>query len=88
MTGINSEANKRTATAPAGSTAPLRLPIRNERHLELPSARMGMEMMAPSGIFWMAIPNDTATAEAMDSPAAPCSAPANTTPTAMPSGRL
>ena len=71
-----------------GSTAPLRLPRRNERQRELPSARMGMEMMAPSGMFWMAIPNDTATAEAMEMFATPCSAPAKTTPTAIPSGRL
>ena len=82
MAGISSEASNMTLAAPTGSTAPLRLPIRNERHRELPSASIGMEMMVPSGTFWMAIPNDTATADARDKPAAPCSAPANTTPPA------
>ena len=71
-----------------GSTIPLMQPSRKELHLELPSARMGMEMMAPSGTFCMAMPSDTATADASEMPAMPCSAPANTTPTAMPSGRL
>ena len=51
MNGINSEANNRTAMAPTGSTAPLRLPMRNERHLLLPSARIGIEIIAPSGTF-------------------------------------
>ncbi len=36
----------------------------------------------------MAMPSEIATADATDSPAEPCSAPANTTPTAIPSGRL
>ena len=45
-------------------------------------------MMAPSGTFWMAIPNDTATALAREMFVTPLSAPANTTPTAIPSGRL
>lgn len=49
---------------------------------------MGMEMMAPSGMFRMAMPNDTEMAAANDMCGAPFSAPANTTPTAMPSGRL
>ena len=87
-TGIKSEANSKTATAPTGSTAPLNEPMTNDFHLLLPAARMGMEMMAPSGTFWMAIPNETATAEASEMPVMPCSAPAKTTPTAMPSGRL
>ena len=49
---------------------------------------MGMEMMAPSGIFCMAMPNDTAMALAKVMVDVPLSAPANTTPTAMPSGKL
>ena len=76
------------ATPPMGSTAPLMLPNQKERQRELPSALMGIEMMAPSGMFWMAMPNETATADASEMSAIPCSAPANTTPTAMPSGRL
>ena len=71
-----------------GSTAPLREPMKNDFHLELPAARMGMEIMAPSGTFWMAIPNDTAIALANEMFDSPFSAPANTTPTAIPSGRL
>ena len=39
-------------------------------------------------MFWMAIPNETATALANDIWAAPFPAPAKTTPTAIPSGRL
>ena len=64
--GISSEANNRTATAPTGSTAPLNEPITNDFHFELPAARMGMEMMAPSGTFWMAIPKETAMALASE----------------------
>ena len=85
---MSSDANSNTAMAPMGSTAPLNEPIRNDRHLLLPAARIGIEMMAPSGTFWMAIPNDTATALASEILVVPLSAPANTTPTAIPSGRL
>ena len=74
--------------APTGSTAPLNEPITNDFHFELPAARIGMEMMAPSGTFWMAIPKATATALANEIFEVPFSAPAKTTPTAMPSGRL
>ena len=49
---------------------------------------MGIDMMAPSGTFCMAIPNETAMALASEMLGAEFSAPANTTPTAMPSGRL
>lgn len=83
-----SDASSIMMMPPNGSTAPLRLPMIKDRHLELPAARMGMEMMAPSGTFCMAIPMLTAMALANDNPAAPFSTPANTTPTAIPSGRL
>jgi len=63
-------------------------PITNDFHFELPAARMGMEMMAPSGTFWMAIPKETAMALASEIFEMPLSAPAKTTPTAIPSGRL
>ena len=62
--------------------------MRNDFIRLFPAARMGMEMMAPSGMFWIAIPSETAIAALMESPAVPCDAPARTTPTAMPSGRL
>ena len=53
------------------------------------SQRSGIEIMAPSGTFWMAIPSERANAPAMVSPAFPApSAPAMATPTAIPSGRL
>ena len=45
-------------------------------------------MMAPSGTFWMAMPKETAMALAREMFVAPLSAPAKTTPTAIPSGRL
>jgi len=77
-----------TARPPNGSTAPLRLPIVNERHRLLPSARIGMEIMATSGMFCMAIPIDIASATAELMPASPDAAQASTTPTAMPSGKL
>ena len=45
-------------------------------------------MMAPSGKFWIAIPMVRAKAPAAVMGALPVRRPANTTPTAMPSGRL
>ena len=49
---------------------------------------MGMDMMAPSGTFCMAMPTDMASAPAVLMPTWPSAAPASTAPTAMPSGRL
>ena len=46
-----SEASNSTAMAPIGSTTPLSGPNTNNLHRLLPAARMGMEMMAPSGMF-------------------------------------
>ena len=74
--------------APIGSTMPLNAPIRNAFHLLCPSPRKGMETIAPSGMFWMAIPTDMAMAAAAVIPMPSCSAAAMTTPTAMPSGKL
>ena len=54
----------------------------------IPSARSGMEMMAPSGKFWMAMPSDKASAPAAVIWALPDRYPAYTTPTARPSGML
>ena len=47
-----------------------------------------MEMTAPSGKFWMAMPMASAIAPAAEIAVSPESIPANTTPTAMPSGIL
>jgi len=46
-----SEASYNTAMAPIGSTTPLSEPNTNDLNRLLPAARMGMEMMAPSGMF-------------------------------------
>ena len=40
-----------TAMAPIGSTTPLSEPNTKDFHRLLPAARIGMEMMAPSGMF-------------------------------------
>ena len=86
--GVSKAANKMTKTEPIGSTTPLSAPIVNERHLLLPSDFRGMEIMAPSGMFWMAMPSDSVMAAPTDMPTSPCSIPATTTPTAIPSGKL
>lgn len=52
------------STAPMGSTMPDSTPSQNARRFGIPSARRGMEMMAPSGKFWMAIPRESANAPA------------------------
>ena len=76
------------AMLPMGSTRPLSAPMPNDFQRVLPSARSGMEMMAPSGMFWMAMPSDTASALAAVMLAPPFNIVATTTPTAMPSGML
>ena len=55
---------------------------------ELISALSGMEIIAPSGKFWIAIPIDNAIAAATVIFAFPARYPAYTTPTAIPSGIL
>ena len=62
--------------------------MRNDFHLELRAALIGIEIMATSGTFCMAIPRATAMALASEMLDAPHYAPAKTTPTAIPSGRL
>ena len=54
----------------------------------MPDALSGMEMIAPSGKFWMAIPAERAIAPAAVRPSLPARTPAYTTPTAIPSGIL
>ena len=80
------EANRRTIAPPIGSTKPLKLPMANAFQRLFPSLRSGMEIMAPSGMFCMAIPNERAHAPAVLKSDA--TAPAMATPTAIPSGKL
>ena len=76
---------------------PLRQPSRKDLALELPAAFIGTEMIAPSGIFCMAMPMLMAKAEARETAEAEDAGEADDTeavaamsaaPTAMPSGRL
>ena len=76
----------RTSAPPIGSTIPLKAPIPKAFRRELPSARSGMEITAPSGTFWRAIPSDRASAAAILKSVV--NAPAIATPTAIPSGKL
>ncbi len=71
-----------------GSTTPERTPYRKARPFPVPSARSGMEMMAPSGKFCRAMPRDRASVPAAVMPLFPDIHPASTTPTAIPSGML
>ena len=72
----------------AGSTTPDRNPSTNARPLLLPAAYSGMEMMAPSGKFWIAIPAARASAPPAVIIPEPDTYPAYTIPTAIPSGML
>ena len=56
--GITSCAARIVTTAPIGSTTPESTPPAKALPLLSPSARRGIEMMAPSGKFWMAMPRD------------------------------
>ena len=51
-----------TSTAPTGSTTPDRTPYTKALAFDMPRARSGMEIIAPSGKFWIAIPMDSARA--------------------------
>ena len=59
--------------AAMGSTAPDSTPSRKARPLPAPSARRGMDTMAPSGKFWMAMPRDRARAPARVTSPSPAS---------------
>ena len=75
--------------AAIGSTTPDSVPAQKAFPRPIPSwLRRGREMMAPSGKFCMAIPRDSAMAEARVMLPSWLSMPANTTPTAIPSGML
>ena len=75
-------------SAATGSTAPESTPIAKVFLFAIPSASKGMETIAPSGKFWIAMPSDSVSAAAAVIPDEPASSPAYTTPTAMPSGIL
>ena len=62
--GTMTLAARMVSTAPMGSTTPDSTPPQNARPLLMPSARRGIEMMAPSGKFWMAMPSERASAPA------------------------
>ena len=76
------------ASAAMGSTSPDAAPHTNALPGLLPSSRNGTEIMAPSGMFCIAIPIDNANAPAMVRSVLPLNTPPKTTPTAMPSGML
>ena len=76
------------ASAAMGSTSPDAAPHTNAFPGLLPSLRSGTEIIAPSGIFCIAIPIDRARAPAMVRSVFPLSTPPKTTPTAIPSGML
>ena len=80
--------NRIVATAAIGSTAPESAPIRNALPRLLPSPRSGTEIIAPSGMFCIAIPMDKASEPATVRFVSPLITPARTTPTAIPSGML
>ena len=86
--GITNCAANMVSTAPMGSTTPDSTPPKKARPFFIPSARSGMETIAPSGKFWMAMPSDNASAPAAVMGTLPERYPAYTTPTAIPSGIL
>ena len=76
------------ARAAMGSTSPDAAPQANALPALLPSSRRGTEIMAPSGMFCIAIPIDSASAPASVRSVFPFITPPKTTPTAIPSGML
>ena len=79
-------AKNNTRPPPIGSTIPLNVPMQKDFQREFPAARSGIDIIAPSGMFWIAIPNERASAPATLKSAV--RAPASATPTAIPSGKL
>ena len=74
--------------APIGSTIPERVPYKKAFGFDIPSLFNGIDIIAPSGKFCIAIPMAKAKAPAIVIPAFPIRAPAKVTPTAIPSGIL
>lgn len=86
--GTKKFANSMVIIAPIGSTMPDNIPYRNDLGLVMPSALSGMDIIAPSGKFCMAIPMDSTIAFMSVMLELPVRYPAKTIPTAIPSGRL
>lgn len=63
-TGTTSPESSTVRMAARGSTAPERVPSRNALPLPIPEERSGREIIAPSGKFWIAMPRESASAEA------------------------
>ena len=80
--------NSIVAMAAMGSTSPENAPQVNAVSLLFPSLRSGTDIMAPSGMFWIAIPMESASAPENVRVVLPFITPAKTTPTAIPSGML
>ena len=76
------------AIAATGSTKPDSAPHVNALKRLFPSLRRGMDIIAPSGMFCIAIPVESANAPERVKAVSPPITPAKTTPTAMPSGML
>ena len=74
--------------APIGSTIPDKVPYQKAFNLLIPSLFNGIDIIAPSGKFCIAIPTANANAPLKVIPVFPIKAPANVTPTAIPSGIL
>ena len=70
--------------APIGSTIPDNIPYINAFVFETPSDLSGIEIIAPSGKFCIAIPIASARAPVKVIPAFPFKAPAKDIPTAIP----
>ena len=75
-------------SAAIGSTRPDAAPHTNALPGLLPSLRSGTDIIAPSGMFCIAIPIDRASAPARVRSVLPLNTPPKTTPTAIPSGML
>ena len=78
--------NKIAIPAAIGSTTPLKKPYKNALNLEIPSSFKGIEIIAPSGKFWIAIPIAKASIASLLIEL--FIKPATITPTAKPSGIL
>ena len=66
--------------APIGSTIPDNAPYKNAFVFDMPSLFSGIEIIAPSGKFWIAIPIAKANAPAIVIPVLPKIVPAKVTP--------
>ena len=88
IVGANMFVNNIVRSAAIGSTIPDSVPIMNDFVFVYPSPFNGIDIIAPSGKFCIAIPIERASAPAYVIPAFPDINPANIAPTAIPSGIL